>query len=107
MDSRSAPERIGLAHVSDQPANLERDLWPADATSRLPTQEQSKTSTAPTDDGLWLHNRQGVYDVGRKSIEGGKNPTIEIAESQPLRRFSSQHIELVAQRQELRFKRSS
>jgi hypothetical protein len=43
----------------------------------------------------------------RNPIEGGKNQTVEIAETQPLWRFSSLHIELVAQRQDLRLERSS
>jgi hypothetical protein len=34
----------------------------------------------------------------RKSIEGGKDQTIEIAEREPLGRISSQHVELMAQR---------
>ena len=101
----SAPEWIGQAHVADQLANFERHLWSAAATSRLPSPEQTKTSTMPTDDGLRLHDHQGIHNARRKPIEAGKNQTIEIAESEPLRRFSSQHIELVAQRQDLRLKR--
>jgi hypothetical protein len=43
----------------------------------------------------------------RDPIEAGKNETIEIAKGGPLRRFSSQHIELVAQRHDLRLERGS
>jgi hypothetical protein len=43
----------------------------------------------PSDDGLRLDNRQSVRNVRRKPIEDGKDQTIEIAESQPLREFSS------------------
>src|ERR1035441_5635185 len=68
MNPGSAPERIGPAHVSNQLANFERDLWPAAATSRLPSPEQTKTGAMPTDDGLWLHNRQGVQNAGRDPI---------------------------------------
>src|SRR5450631_1881694 len=39
--------------------------------------------------------------------EAGKNETIEIAKSEPLWRFSSQHNELMAQRHDLRLKRGS
>jgi hypothetical protein len=92
---------------SNQLANFERDLWSANATPRLPSPDQTKTSTMPTDDGLEPHDRQGVHNARRKPIEGGKDQTNEIAESEPLGRFSSQHIELVAQRQDLRLKRSS
>jgi hypothetical protein len=49
--------------------------------------------------GLRLDGHQGIHNVRRNPIEAGKNQTVEITESEPLRRFSSQHIELVAQRQ--------
>ena len=52
------------------------------------------------------HDHQGIHNARRNPIEAGKNQTIEIAESEPLRRFSSQHIELMAQRQDLRLERS-
>jgi len=107
MDPGSAPEWIGPTHFSDQLANFEGDLWSAAATSRLPLPERTKTSTMPADNGLWLNDRQGVHNARRKPIEAGKNQTIKITETKPLRRFSSQHIELVAQRQDLRLKRSS
>jgi hypothetical protein len=50
-----------------------------------------------------LDDHQGIHNARRNPIEGGKNQTIEIAEGEPLRRFSSQHIEPMAQRQDLRF----
>src|SRR5262249_57144436 len=45
--------------------------------------------------------------AGRKPIEARKNEPIKIAENKPLWRFSLQHIELVAKRQDLRFERGS
>jgi len=89
MDPGSAPERIGEAHFSDQLANFERDPWSAGPTLRLPSPEQAKTGAMPSDDGLRLHDRQSVHNARRKPIEDGKDQTIEIAESQPLRGFSS------------------
>jgi hypothetical protein len=74
------------------------------ATFGLPP-EQAKTSTMPTDNGLRLDDYQGIHNARRNPIEPGKNQTIEIAEREPLRRFSSQHIESVAQGQNLRLER--
>ena len=51
------------------------------------------------DNRLRLHDHQGIHNARRKPIE--------IAESEPLRRFSSQHIKLVTKPQDLRFERSS
>ena len=64
-------------------------------------------TTMPTDNSLRLHDHQGIHNARRNPIEAGKNQTIKIAEGEPLRRFSSQHIELVAQRQDLRLERNS
>jgi len=46
-------------------AYFERDLWPAAATSRLPSPEQTKTSTMPTDDSRWLNDHQGIHQLPR------------------------------------------
>ena len=102
MDPRSAPQRVGHAHGADQLANFERHRRSATARSRLPSPEQAKPSAMPTDNSLRLHDHQGIHNARRNPIEAGKNQTVAIAESQPLWRFSSQHIELVPQRQDLR-----
>jgi hypothetical protein len=107
MDPGRAPEGIGQAHVADQLAHFERDLWSAAARSRFPSPEQTKTSTMPPNDGRWFHDHQGVLDPWCDPIEVGENQTIEIIEGKPLRRFSSQHIELMAQRHDFHLKRGS
>jgi hypothetical protein len=82
-------------------------LSAAGAASGLPSPEQTKTFTMPSHDGLRPHGRLSVHNARRKPIEGGEDQTIEIAESEPLRQLPLQNIELVAQRQILRLKRSS
>ena len=57
--------------------------------------------------GLRLYDHKGVQNIRCNPIEAGKNETIKIAKSELLRRFSSRHIELVAQRHDLRLKRGS
>ena len=101
MDPGSAPQRVGEAHVTDQPTNFERHHWPAAASSRLPSPEQAKTRTMPADDRLRFDDHQGVQNARRNPIEAGKNEAIEVAEGKSLRGFSSEHVELVAQRQDL------
>ena len=61
------------AHVADQLANFERHLWPAATTSRLPTPEQPKAGTMPTDNSLRLHDYQGIQNARHQPIEGSKN----------------------------------
>jgi len=100
-------ERIDLAHLSDQLANLKGDSWSPEVMSRLPPPKQARAGAMPADNGLGLHDCQGVRNARRKSIEGGKDQPIDIAESEPLQGPSSQHTELVTQRQVLRLKRGS
>lgn len=107
MDPGSAPQRVGEAHGADQLADFERHLRSAAAMSRLPSPEQAKTGTMLTDDRLRLDDHQGFCNLRRNPIETGKNKAVESAEGEPLWCFSSQHIELVAQHQDLRLERRS
>ena len=107
MDPGSTPERVGEAHVADQLADFDRHFWPAAAKPRLPSPEQAKPGSMPADDRLRLDDHQGVQNTRRESIETGKDKTIESVEGNPLRRVSSQHIKLVAQRHNLRLERSA
>jgi hypothetical protein len=65
MDPGSAPEQIDEAHFSDQLANFERDPWSVGATSRLPSPEQTKPFTLPSDHGRRLRDRQSVHNARR------------------------------------------
>src|SRR6202043_638233 len=56
---------------------------------------------------LRFDDHQGVQNARRNPIEAGKNEAIEVAEGESLRGFSSEHVELVAQRQDLGLERSS
>jgi hypothetical protein len=105
MDPGSAPERVGEAHVADQLADFGRHFWPATARARLPSPEQAKPGPVPADNRLRFDDHQGVQNVGCDPIEARKNEAIKIAENKPPWRFSLQHMELVAKRQDLRFKR--
>ncbi len=97
MDAGSAPQRVGEAHGADQLADFERHLRAAAAMSRLPSPEQAKTGTMPPDDSLRF-DHQSIHNAQRDPIETGKKEAIETTEGEPLRRLSSQHGELVAQR---------
>ena len=102
MDSRSAPQRIRQAHVTDQLANFDRHFRPAAARSRLPSPEQAEPGTMPSNNRLRLDDHQGIQNVRCNPIEAGKDEPIESVEGESLRRFSTQHIDLVAERQDLR-----
>jgi hypothetical protein len=67
----------------------------------------AKTGSMPTDDRLRFDDHEGIHNVWCNPIEANKNQAIESAEGESFRRSSSQHIELVAQRYDLRLERSS
>src|ERR1700758_4946178 len=102
---RGAPQS-GLARLIFR-TNFERDLRSAAARARLPPSEQAKTGPMPADDRLRLDDQQGVQNAGCKPIKSRENEPVELAEQKPLRRFSSQHIDLVARRQALRLERGA
>jgi hypothetical protein len=107
VDPGSAPQRVGEAHVADQLADFEWHFRSADSRARLPSPEQAKPGPVPADNRLRFDDQQGVQNVGCDPIEARKNKSIKIAEDKPLRRFSLQHIELVAQRQDLHLERGA
>src|ERR1700730_7401161 len=45
MDSRRSPQRVGDAHLADQPANFQQYRWSAAAVPRFPAQIRSETGT--------------------------------------------------------------
>jgi len=61
----------------------------------------------PADNRLRLDDHQGVQNSGCNPIESGKQEPIESSEGDPLRCFSSQHIELMAQCHNLCLERSA
>ena len=97
MDARSAPERIGEAHLPDQPPDFRPHAWPAGTPPRFPAPEAAKTCTMPADNGFRLYDREGLQNTRRDPIQADEDHTIEVAEDRALRRPSMQHIQLMAQ----------
>src|SRR3974390_2623869 len=101
MDPRRSPERVGKADVTDQFADVRRQLRTAARRSRLPSPVKAKTRAVPADYSFWLNNRQGAQHVRCQTIQSGEYQPIELAECRPLRRFTSQDVQLMAQHQDL------
>ena len=107
VDPRCTPERVRQAHAADQLTNFEWHFRPANSSARLPAPEQAKPGPMPADDCLRLDDHQRFQNVRCEPIEAAKNEAIKIVEGGSLRRFSTQHIELMAQRHTLRLERGS
>src|SRR5271154_6523066 len=61
----------------------------------------------PTDHGLRPDDFQSVQNARCQPIQPGKHQTVDAAEGQSLRRFTSQHVELMTKRQDLCLQRRS
>jgi hypothetical protein len=58
----------------------------------------------PTNHGLWPDESQRVENVRNKAIEPNEHQSVESAENKSLAGIAPQHIDLMAQNQDFRFK---
>ena len=107
MDSRRSPQRVGEAHLADQPANFQRHRWSAAAASRFPAPIRSETGTMPTDHGVRLNDRKRTTGLREQPVKTNENQSVNWVESELARRPSPKHIDLLPQYQNLGLKRSS
>jgi hypothetical protein len=61
----------------------------------------------PADHRLWPDDLQSVQHAGCQPIQPGKYQTVDAAQGQSLRRFTSQHVGLMTKRQHLCLQRRS
>ena len=107
MDARSTPQRVGDAHLADQPANFQRHGWSTAAVRRFPAPIQSETGAVPTDHGIRHHNRQRLDGIRRQTIQPNKDQAINGTEGQSLRLVPSLDVKLMTKDQDLSFQRDA
>jgi hypothetical protein len=101
-DAGRAPERVGQAHVPDQPTDLQRDARSPAAPPGFPTPERSKSSTVPTNDGLRPDDGQRVYNARNEAIQPNEYQSVEGPEIKSLWGIAPQHIDLLPENQDFR-----
>jgi hypothetical protein len=79
MDAGSAPERIGEAHLADQPPNFRRYAGPARTPTRFPAPEAAKASSVPAEDGLRLNDRKCIQNARCNPVQADEKDTVKIA----------------------------
>ena len=95
MNVWGAPERVCPAHLTNERAQLRRDLRSANRVARSPAPICSKPSAVPANDGLRPDNRNGAKDRGEPVIKPNKQKTIGIVEVRSLRCPPAKHIDLL------------
>ena len=101
MDPRRAPQRIGNAHLADQPADLQRHNRPATTASRLPAPIRPETRAMPADNGVRLNDRQSIANSREQPIETNQYQSVDGTEGEFLWSSSPQDVYLLPQRPNL------
>jgi len=78
MNAGSAPERIGEAHLPDQPPNFRRYAWPTGTPTRFPAPEGAKASSVPAENGLRLNDRKCIQNARCNPIQADEKETVKI-----------------------------
>jgi len=107
MDSRRSPQRIGDAHLADQPTNFQRHGWSTAAAPRFPTPIRSKSSTAPTNHGVRSDDCKCIIHLGKQSADASQYQSVNRDEGRLLGISPAQHIDLLPQHHNLYLKRNS
>ncbi len=105
VDPRRAPQRVLLADARDQLADVRRDRRPPGAAgARFPSPVPAKTFPVPADDGLRLHDDEGVQATRPQTIEPDPECPIERCEWGSRLSLSPQDRHLMAKGQDLELK---
>jgi len=107
MDPRRSPQRVGEAHLADQPANFQRHRWSAAAASRFPAPIRSEARAVPSYNNVRLNDRKRTTGLSEQPVKTNENQSVNWVESELARRPSPKHIGLLPQDQNLGLKRSS
>src|ERR1700738_63655 len=99
MNPWCAPQWVGETHLANELTDFQRGLWTATARSRFPAPIRSEAGTMPADHGLRPDDLQSVH-ARCQPIQPGKYKTVDAAEGQSLRRFTSQHVKLMTKGQD-------
>jgi len=97
MDPRRAPQRIGNAHLADQPADFGGHNWPAATAPRLPAPIRPKTRTMPADNGVRLNDRQNIANSREQPIETNEYQSVDGTEGDFLWSSPPQNVYLLPQ----------
>src|SRR6476469_2163591 len=106
MDSRRSPQRVGEAHLADQPANVQRHVSAA-AASRFPAPIRSGARAVPSYNSVRLNDRKRTTGLSEQPVKTNENQSVNWVESELARRPSPKHIDSLPQDQNLGLKRSS
>lgn len=105
MDSRGAPEGIGLRHRADQRAHFGRDAGPTEMMAALPGPPESERPAMPGNDRVGLDNHESRPP--RRPDAGQPHPQepVGLGQAESPTAAPLQNVELVSQGENLELQR--
>src|SRR3979490_1805550 len=91
MNPWRSPQRIGNAHLADQPAYFQGNWWPTTMRSRLPAPVQTEARTVLFDYGPGPNNRKRIRNAREEAIETNEHQSVDSTEGLFLGGGSSQN----------------
>ena len=76
VDARRSPQRIVIAHPSDQRAQVRADLRPTSKGAGFPSPVPAEAGSVPSHEGLGANNCDGLEDCRKPSITLDEEQTI-------------------------------
>jgi hypothetical protein len=107
MDTGRAPQRVGDAHIADQPTNFQGYGRSTAAVPRFQAPIQSETGTVSADHGVGLDNAQRLDGIWNQTIQHNKDQAIHGTKVQSLRLVPSLDVKLMTKDQDLSLQRDS
>src|SRR5262245_12732054 len=104
MDAWGAPQRVLLAHPSDEFAQFLLDQRSSGPTSRLPSPVGPEPRPVPTQDGVWLNDLGQTEQVRPQPSHPYQQRSVTPTQPQTVRRTPQGNIELMAEKEVLGFK---
>jgi len=101
MDARRSPQRIFLAHLPDQRAQIRGDLRSAAKRAGFPMPVLAETRPMPTHEGLGPNDPDGVEDRWKPSIQLDQEQAIVVRELDATAHPPLQDDQLISQRRVL------
>src|SRR5262249_12083759 len=76
MDSRRSPQRVGDAHLADQPANFQGHWRSTAAAPRFPAPIQSETGAVPAGHGVRSYDCQCIIHLGKQPADASQYKSV-------------------------------
>ena len=108
MDPRRTPQRIGLAHLADQGADIRVNRRAAAPTQAgAPTPVEPETTSMPMNDGRRLDQNHRLETARPEAVEPDPEQAVAGAKTQPAGALAPEHAQLMAEGDDLQFQRGS